>query len=283
MTRTAILVLACLLSGPAAATRVLDDAGRTLVFERPPARIVSLAPHLTELLFAAGAGAQVVGVDSASDYPPAARRIAQVGDSNHVNLERVLGLKPDLVVVWAGGNRAADVHALEKLGLRVLRTRTGRLDDVGRLLRLLGRASGHAAQGEAAADGFSQKLAALQVPFGAPAVDVFYQVWDRPLMTVGGRHWISDALTLCGARNVFHDLGPVSAVVSHEAVLKRSPGLIMGGSDAPDLRRSWQRFGGIPAVRRGAFVRVDADRLHRLSPRVLDGVAEVCAAVAAYR
>lgn len=284
MIRAAILVLVCLLPGHAAAIRLVDDAGRTLVLERPPARIVSLTPHLTELLFAVGAGAQVVGVDSASDHPPPARTIARIGDFSRINLERVLALKPDLVVAWVGGNRAVDVHALENLGLRVLHTRTGRLDDVARLLRLIGHASGHAAQGEAAARDFSQRLSALQASAApARAVAVFYQVWDRPLMTVGGNHWISDALALCGARNVFADLGAASPVVSREAAVRRAPELIMGGSDVPNLRQAWRPFRSVPAVKRDAFAQVDADRLHRPSPRVLEGVAEVCAAVAPYR
>ncbi len=116
----------------------------------------------------------------------------------------------------------------------------------------------------------------------AEAVPVFYQVWDRPLMTVGGTHWISDALALCGTRNVFADLRALSPVVSREAVLRRAPALIVGGSDAPDLRRQWQSFASLPAVKNNAFVRVDADRLHRPTPRLIEGVTELCAALQPY-
>jgi iron complex transport system substrate-binding protein len=268
----------------AAAIRVVDDAGQTLEFARPPQRIISLTPHLTELLFAVGAGAQLVGVDSASDYPAAARTLPRVGDYSRIQFERILALKPDLVLVWVGGNRAADIHGLKQMGVPVLHTQATRLDDVARLLRLIGQVSGHAKAGEAAARDFSVRLAALQERSARqPPVSVFYQVWDRPLMTVGGTHWISDALTVCGARNVFADLRGLSPVVSREAVLKRAPALIVSGSDAPDMRRPWQRFASLPAVKNDAFVRVDADRLHRLTPRLLDGVAELCAAVAPYR
>ena len=128
------------------------------------------------------------------------------------------------------------------------------------------------------------RLAALQVQrTQKPPVSVFYQVWDRPLMTVGGTHWISDALALCGARNVFADLRAASPAVSREAVLRRAPELIVSGSDAPDMRRQWQRFASLPAVKNQAFVRVDADLLHRPTPRLIEGVAELCAAVAPYR
>jgi len=265
------------------AIRLVDDIGEVLELPQPPRRIISLAPHLTELLFAVGAGAQVVGVDGASDYPKAAQALPRVGDFSRINFERILALKPDLVVVWVGGNRAADIHRLKQMDLPVLQTEATRLDDVARLLRLIGQASGHAGEAERAARDFSAQLAALQVRTGRkPPLRVFYQVWDRPLMTVGGRHWISDALALCGARNVFADLHALSPVVSREAVLQRAPDLIVSGSDAPGMRRAWQSFSRLPAVKNRAFVRVDADRLHRLTPRLIEGVAELCTAVEPY-
>ncbi len=278
--------LCLLLAAPAqaAAIRLVDDAEQTLEFTRPPQRIISLTPHLTELLFAVGAGPQLVGVDSASDYPVAARTLPRIGDYSRINFERILLLKPDLVIVWVGGNRAADIHGLRKMGVPVLHTQATRLDDVARLLRLIGQASGHAAAGEAAARDYSGRLGGLQVKATQkPPVSVFYQVWDRPLMTVGGSHWISDALALCGARNVFADLRSASPVVSREAVLRRAPELIVSGTDAPDMRRQWQRFASLPAVSNRAFVRVDADLLHRPTPRLVEGVAELCKAVAPYR
>lgn len=278
------LCLLCMQSAQAAGIRLVDDAGETVEFDRPPQRIVSLTPHLTELLFAVGAGAQLVGVDSASDYPEAARALPRVGDYSRVNFERVLALKPDLVIVWLGGNRAVDIHGLKSMGLRVLQTQATRLDDVARLLRLLGQASGHASAGEAAAQDYSTRLAALRPRRGRDQpVSVFYQVWDRPLMTVGGSHWISDALLLCGARNVFADLRAAAPVVSREAVLRRSPEVLVSGSDAPAMQRQWQRFASLPAVRNHAFVKVDADLLHRPTPRLVAGVAELCEAVSPYR
>jgi iron complex transport system substrate-binding protein len=267
-----------------ASMRIVDDAGHALDLERPPQRIISLSPHLTELLFAVGAGTQLIGVDSASDYPTAAQRLPRIGDFSRVNLERVLAAKPDLVVAWAGGNRAVDIHRLKRLGLPVLLTDAHRLEDVARLLRLLGEATGHAAQGAAAADRFSLRLAAIRL--GQPSRDaplaVFYQIWDHPLMTVGGSHWISDALALCGGRNVFDDIESASPVVSREAVLLRAPEVVVGGSDAPGQLREWQRFAALPAVKNNGVVRVDADLLHRPTPRLLDGIEELCAALAPY-
>ncbi|MHB1053894.1 MAG: cobalamin-binding protein [Thiobacillus sp.] len=279
------LGLCLLLAMPvqAATVRLVDDAGQTLELIQPPQRIISLTPHLTELLFAVGAGSQVVGVDSASDFPPDAKMLPRVGDYSRINFERVLALKPDLVIVWVGGNRAADIHGLRQMGVPVLHTQATRLEDVARLLRLIGQASGHEVLGNAAAQKFSAQLAALKVSTSRqPPIKVFYQVWDRPLMTVGGTHWISDALALCGARNVFADLRGLSPVVSREAVLQRAPALIVGGSDAPDLRRLWLSFASLPAVKNNAFVSVDADLLHRPTPRLIEGVAGLCAAIRPY-
>ena len=169
------------------------------------------------------------------------------------------------------------------MGVPVLQTQATRLKDVARLLRLIGQVSGHAVLGKAAAKKFSVQLAALEVPIRRPSrIKVFYQVWDRPLMTVGGAHWINDALSLCGAHNVFDDLRGQSPVVSREAVLRRAPALIVGGNDAPDLRQTWQSFASLPAVKNNAFVSVDADLLHRPTPRLIEGVAGLCAAIRPY-
>jgi iron complex transport system substrate-binding protein len=277
------LCLLLLVPAQAAPVRLVDDAGQTLEFDRPPRRIVSLTPHLTELLYAVGAGGQVVGADSASDFPAAARALPRVGDYSRIGFERILALKPDLILVWMGGNRAADIHGVAQLGVPVLRTEARRLDDVARLLRLLGKATGHAEAGEAAARDYLRRLDALKKSYARThPIPVFYQIWDRPLMTVGGVHWIDEALDLCGARNVFGELDAAAPVVSREAVLRRRPALIVGGSDAPDMRRGWQRFASLPAVKNNAFVRVDADRLHRATPRLVEGVAGLCAALENY-
>lgn len=285
MTRSIALWLGLLLVWPAQAEviRVADDAGRTLDLARPPQRIVSLAPHLTELLFAVGAGAQVVGVDSASDYPARVRSLPRVGDYGRINFERILALKPDLVLGWTGGNRPADLHALKEMGLPLLQTRAARLDDVERLLRLVGQASGHSEQGARAAQQFAQRLAAIERRYArGRGVPVFYQVWDHPLMTVGGKHWISEALAVCGARNIFADLSALSPAVSREAVLRRAPEVIVSGDDLPGIQAQWLRYSELPAVKTRAFLRIEADRLHRLTPRLIDGVAALCVGLAPY-
>ena len=277
-----ILALILLLSQSAfAAITLQDDTGRSITLTQIPQRIISLAPHITELIYAVGAGAQLVGADSASDYPAAAKNLPRIGDYSRVNFERVAALKPDLIIGWRSGNRAADIYRLRQMGIPVLLTDAHPLTDVARLLRLTGEATGHVREGERAAQDFENRLAKLRARYAAsPSRRVFYQIWDQPLMTVGGHHWINDAITLCGGRNIFADLNGAAPLVSLESVLTRAPEMIISGDDAPDRPSMWQRFPRLPAVQRHALIRMNADALHRPTPRVLEGVETLCQAIA---
>lgn len=264
-----------------AAITVQDDTGRNLTLSHPPQRIVSLAPHITELIYAVGASAQLVAADAGSDYPAAAKLLPRIGDYSRVNFERVAAMKPDLIIGWRSGNRAADISRLRQMGIPVLLTDAHPLTDVARLLRLMGQTTGHIKEGERAAQAFEIRLHKLRARYASTTPRrVFYQVWDKPLMTVGGRHWINDAITLCGGRNIFSGLQGAAPVVSLESVLTRAPEMIISGDDAPDRRSMWQRFPRLPAVQRRALIRINADALHRPTPRVLDGVASLCEEIA---
>lgn len=246
-----------------------------------PRRIISLAPHVTELLYTVGAGAQLAGADAGSDYPAAAKNLPRIGDYSRVNFERIALLKPDMVIGWRSGNRAADIYRLQQMGIPVLLTDAHSLQDVATLLRQMARTTGHAQAGERVARAFDARLATLRARYAVTTSRrVFYQVWDQPLMTIGGHHWINDAITLCGGRNIFADLPGDAPRVSLEAVLARAPEIIISGDDAPDRRGMWQRFPGLPAVQRQALIRLDVDALHRPTPRVLDGVEKLCAGIA---
>jgi iron complex transport system substrate-binding protein len=169
---------------------------------------------------------------------------------------------------------------LKQMGIPVLLTDAHRLTDIARLLRVMGQATAHVAEGERAAHDFETRLDQLRARYAAtPKRRVFYQIWDKPLMTIGGRHWINDAITLCGGQNIFAELKTAAPRVSLEAVLTRAPEIIVSGTDAPDMRAMWQRFPRLPAVQRNALVRIKADTLHRPTPRVLEGVSALCAEI----
>ncbi len=243
-------------------------------------RIVSLSPHITELLFAAGAGDEVVGVDNASDYPDAARRVPRVGEVGALDVERLLTLKPTLVVVWGGGTTTGQLAELERLNLHSYITEQRHLDDVGTALEEFGRLAGTSQVAERAARRYEQELAALRARYaGRPRLTVFYQVWDRPLYTLSGTHPVSEVLSLCGGENVFGDLGPLAPQVDREAVLARDPQVILiaaAGTEGARQAHEWARFASLRAVASGAVYNVEPALLGRMTPRIVDGVRQGC-------
>lgn len=271
----------CLLAGAAgAAVSAVDDAGRTLRLAAPAQRIVSLAPHVTELLFAAGAGARIVGAVEFSDYPPAALEIPRVGDYVEFDLETIVALRPDLVISWISGNPAGEVAALRRLGLPLFETEPRRLEDIARTLRTFGALAGTAPAAAGAALAFEHRLRQLEArATGARPLRVFYQVWGQPLITVNGEHLISDVLRRCGARNVFADLAMLAPRIDVEAVLQADPQVIIGGAlqdTRPPWLDDWRNWPELEAVRHGRLFFVPGTHLHRHTPRILDGMQRVC-------
>jgi iron complex transport system substrate-binding protein len=247
--------------------------------ETPP-RIVSLSPHITELLFAAGAGDRIVGVDDLSDYPPAAAAIAHVGEVSALDIEALLKLKPTLVIVWESGTPERRRAELERLNLRLYVTEQRHLDDIGASLIEFGRLAGTAATAEAAARQYRDDLQRLRARYAArPKLSVFYQVWDRPLYTLSGKQVLSEMLDVCGGENIFSDLSVLAPAVDREAVLARNPDvIIIGASGADGARqvRDWDRFPALKAVQAHRVYNVDPSLTGRMSPRILDGVQAIC-------
>lgn len=278
--RRALAVLLLVSAAQAAAVEAVDSLGDEIQLAQPARRIVSLAPHITELLFAAGAGARIVGADAWSDYPPAARAIARIGDASRIDLERVLALKPDLVVAWDSGNPRADIAQLRRLGIPVFISEPRHLQDIADDLRKLGHLAGADASAEAAAQAFETRAAALRAEYAEQRpLRVFYQITAQPLMTVNGSHLISELLAVCGGDNVFADLVVLAPAVSTEAVLGTDPDVIIAGTwpGEPDTAfNTWKRWPQMSAVRNGRLYTVSADDLHRATPRLLDGAQQVC-------
>ena len=256
-----------------------DDRGRDLVLERPAQRIVSLAPHLTELLFAAGAGATLVGTAALSDYPPQARDIPVIGDSAAIDVERIMALKPDVVLAWMSGNPPAEVARLEQLGLRVFATEPRSLAVIADDIALLGRLAGTERTAVAAAAQFRGDVAALRREYqGRRKVSVFYQVWHEPLMTVNGNQVISEVIDLCGGRNIFAGLKTLVPSVSLEAVLAADPEAIVTTSEQPAAQALgiWRRWTQMRAVRNGNLLVISPDEISRPTPRLLNGARRLC-------
>ncbi len=276
----ACCLLAFTLAAQGAEITGTDDRGRTVTLPAPAQRIVTLAPSITELAYAAGAGDRLVGVARYSDYPAAAKRIPQIGDASRIDLERVLSLKPDLVIGWKSGNQVADFERLETLGFKVYIVEPATLAAIPQLLRAVGSLAGTGAIAEGAADDFERRVAALRERYGArPQVRVFYEIWHTPLMTVNGRHMINDVIRLCGGGNVFAGLATLTPVVSLEGVIAFQPEVVLGGSSAttPDeFSAQWRRYEGYVRLRHVKAMFVDPDYIQRQTPRILDGAQTVC-------
>jgi iron complex transport system substrate-binding protein len=258
---------------------VTDDAGQRVSLAQPALRIVSLAPHATELLFAAGAGTRVVGVVAHSDWPPEARRLPGVGDANALDLERIVALMPDLVVAWPY-TMPAQLAALRARGATIFVSDPKSIAGIARDVEALGSLGGTAATAQPAAAALRARHDALAAKFrGSPAISVFYEVWSEPLQTVGGGHLISEAIALCGGRNVFAALTSPAPTVSFEAVVAARPEAIIAGSDdgrRPAWLDDWRRWRDVPAARHGNLFVANGDLLHRSGPRFVDGVEAMC-------
>lgn len=246
----------------------------------PAQRIVTLAPHLAELVHAAGAGGQLVGTVAWTDYPAAAAALPHIGDAFRLDLEALAALAPDLVLGWKGGNPDHLLEQLERRGYRVVALAPRALDDIGEHLLEIGRLAGTSGTARRAAADYRLALDALRrAQAGKPPVRVFYQVSWRPLYTIGGSQLISELIALCGGRNLFADLGDLAPAIGIEAVLARDPEVIL----TADVQRAeldeWRRWPGISAVAHGHLYSVDGDLVVRASPRILAGTRQVCAAL----
>lgn len=259
---------------------VVDDAGQQLTLAQPARRVISLAPHATELLYAAGGGKQVVGAVDYSDYPAEARQLPRVGDNRSFDLERIAALKPDLLVVWQHGNAEHQLQKLRQLGLPIFYSEPRQLEQVATSLERLGTLLGTEPQARQAAQQYRQQVQTLRQRYrGARPVRLFYQVWDKPLMTLNGSHLVGDVIRLCGGDNPFARLPALAPTVSLEAMLASAPEAIVsasGDSRQRDPLQAWRHFPSLPAVQRGNLILLDADKMSRLGPRIIDGAEELC-------
>ncbi|SDC69610.1 cobalamin-binding protein [Paraburkholderia lycopersici] len=279
------IALAALVPHAAQATvTAIDDAGNAVTLPAPAQRVVSLAPHVTELLYAAGGGAKVVGAVAYSDYPRDAQQVPRVGDNRALDLERIVALKPDLIVVWRHGNAQQQLDRLRELHVPLFFSEPHRLDDVATSLTRLGLLLGTEPAAQAAANAYRRDIAQLRARYARRTpVSVFYEVWDQPLMTINGSHMISDVIALCGGRNVFAALGPLVPTVSTEAVLAANPDAIVTAAQGatspehplPSLER-WRAWPALAAVARGNLFAVDGDLLTRPAPRLAEGAGQLC-------
>lgn len=274
-----LLLAALLLSMQAhASVTVRDDDGNAVTLPRPAQRVVAMAPHVTELIFAAGGGDKIVGTVDYADYPEAAKKIPRLGSNREIDMERVLALKPDLIVVWRHGSSERQIEQLRKLGFPLFHSEPKKLDQIADNVINMGKLLGTETAAEAAAKAMRQKLATLRARYGSrPPVRTFYQVWDKPLYTLNGAHIVSDALRACGGENIFASLKVTAPVVGIEGVLQEDPEAIFGTAEKDYGGVAlWRPYTQLQAVRQGNLFTVNGDLLNRAGPRMIEGTAVLC-------
>lgn len=256
-----------------------DDLNNVFKFKTPLKRIISLSPHATELLFAAGASNQIIGAVNYSDYPEAAKKIPRIGGYNKLDLEKIIALRPELIIIWPGGNPADQLEEIKQLGIPTFASEPQLFEDVARNISTLGKILGTEPVSEPAANTFLKRLSLLRDTYkNRSSINVFYQVWNKPLMTINNGHLVSQIISLCGGVNIFGDLPTLAPRISIESVIGKNPDIIVAGmtEDRQDWLTDWSQWKNLKAVKHQQVYPVNAELVIRQTPRALDGAQLMC-------
>jgi ABC-type Fe3+-hydroxamate transport system substrate-binding protein len=237
-------------------------------------RIISLAPNLTEILFAIGAGKNIIGTSIDSNYPKAARQIPIVANAGQLDLEAIVAAKPTMIVAWTGGNPINQLDELKSLHIPVYLFQFNSINDITDAMQRLGALTNHQAQAAEQIRIFNKKIAAIK-PSTKP-IKVFYLLWPSPLMTVGKNSLINQAISLCGGQNIFADISISAPAVNIASVLQRNPAIIIAGFQAKNWKQVWQQWPEISAVKSKRLYYINPDLLQRPGPRFALGVEQLC-------
>ncbi|MFT5350702.1 MAG: iron complex transport system substrate-binding protein [Planctomycetota bacterium] len=272
--------LLVVLNSSADTIELVDDIGRTVILSVPANRIISLAPHITENLYAAGAGDLIVGVVSYSDYPEQAKQIPEIGTYNNLNIELILASQPDLIIAWKEGNQKQQIEQLISLGLTVYINAPDEIEDIARSIEHFGILTGKEDRANDTSNKFKQRLRQLRVRYSdKEKISVFYQTWHSPLLTVNDQQFIGRIMKLCSGKNIFAELSTLTAQVSVESVLARNPRVIITsgmGEARPDWLDDWKKWSFLDAVKMDGLFFIPPDIIQRHSPRLLDGAQRIC-------
>jgi vitamin B12 transport system substrate-binding protein len=245
-------------------------------------RVVALAPHLVEMLYAIGAEDTILATTEYSDYPEAAKNIPRVGGYHGVQIERIIEMEPDLVLVWKTGNKQQDIDMLEKLGLPIFYSKPSTIDDIPAEILAIGKLLDRNTQALKVANDFRRQAALIKQKYlSKKTVHVFYQLWFEPMRTVGPGSWMQQIIEVCGAKNVFDNAIAPYPLISLESVIEKKPEVFIipthHGKQAQNATEAyWQKWKEIPAVSKQHIFQIDGDVLHRYSPRMIEGMQIMC-------
>jgi len=253
--------------------------GSSLTLETPARSLVTLSPHLTELVFAAGAGELIAATVEFSEFPDAAREIPRIGDAFRLDIERIVTLHPELVIAWDSGNPRPAIEQLRSLGIPVWSVEIREMTEIPQTIESIGRATGHRQSAAQAARKFRDRQALLVDRYqNENTLEYFYQVDARPLFTINGEHLISKGLSLCGGHNIFNNEEGFAFQVSHESVVISNPDALFAPwlEDNADPFTDWRSWPAMQAVQNDALFLLNADKISRATPRLLDSLEQAC-------
>ncbi|MBA3660854.1 MAG: cobalamin-binding protein [Gammaproteobacteria bacterium] len=260
-----------------------DDVGNVINLTKPAERIISLAPDITEILFAIGAGSKIVGVIQGCDYPAGAKKIPIIGAFHGLDLERIIALEPDLIITW-GHTFAHQLAPFKKMGIPIYVSAPHKLKDIPRRMRAFGELTHLGEEASAQAKLFEQTLAAIKKRYSAKSkVRVFYQIGTYTWMTVNKDNWINEVIELCGGENIFKEAQGVAPNVSIESILAEDPEVVITDTQKSDWQKAWQPWSALSAVAANAFFAINADLIDRAGPRLLKGAQQMCNALESSR
>lgn len=264
-------------TSPTAARTVTDELGRNIQVPAQPQRIVSLAPSVTEILFALGAGDRVAGVTSYCDYPPEARQRPTVGDTLKPSAEKIIALKADLAIISTASQVEASVHKLEELGIPVYVSNPRSIDGVLESIDKIGELVDARDRAHQLSDELRSRITAVEARVAGTAhPSVFVILGTEPLITAGALSFINDLINRAGARSISAGDKADYPQYSIEAVVARQPEIVFlqgGGSELP------ARLRGTPAARSNRVYHIDDDLLLRPGPRIVDGLEQIAARI----
>ena len=262
------------------AISVVDDTGSSVTSNAPVKRIISLAPHTTELLFAAGAGGRIVGAVQYSDYPAEAKAIPRVGDTHNLDIERIIALEPNLIVAWLSGNNPSNLKTLKEFNIPLYISEPHSLETIAKTIEDLGQLTGNRQVANEKSHQYKQTLHTLKMRYSnRTMVNVFYQIWHQPIFTINGDHIINEIMTICGGQNIFAQLPTLSTQISLESVLQADPEIIIAsGMDKsrPSWLDTWQQWPSLSAVANRHIYFIPPDLIQRHTPRILKGTEMMC-------
>lgn len=259
--------------------QVMDGDGYLVTLKQPAQRIITLSPHTTELVYAVGAGRQIIATTRFSDYPAEALDLPTVGDVQQLDIEKIISHHPDLIVLWPSGSASRQVDELMKTGIPIYRTHPRKLADIPVDMEKLGQLTGHPVDGSESAQQWRDSLEKLRQQYSASQkIKVFYQVYDRPLYTIGGTQIIDEAIALCGGENIFNEIHALAPILSVETVLARNPDAVIstGGMSGENGLALWKRFPMLNAAKTGSLYFLDSDLISRPGPRMVQGIQLLC-------